>query len=103
MVIPRGLRLHSAIIGWIVFAVLSLPILFFSIRLSFSEGLTFSKIVVAAIEVIMVGLASWFLRYGLSKGSAILVVMASIVLIAILAAYAAAISLLIGGLKIKVF
>ncbi len=103
MTIPTSWRSHSTIIGWIVFAILSLPILAFALGVGFSDGFEFAKLITATIYLMVVGFASWLLWYGLSKGSATLVIVASLAVILILVAYAAVLSLLVGGLKIKVF
>jgi len=86
-----------------MFAILALPLLFFAIRIGISDHLTFGKVIAAIIEFMVVGFAAWLLKYGLSKGSIILVTLALLMVIMILIAYAAAISLLVGGLKIKIF
>ena len=89
--------------GWIVFAVLSLPILAFAIGVGFSNSFMLSRVVTPTVYLMVVGFASWLLSYGLSKGSIVLVTVASLVVILILVAYAAVISIFVGGLKIKVF
>jgi hypothetical protein len=72
-------------------------------RVGLSDGFRLSKIATAIIVLAIIGFASWLLGHGLSKGSTILVVVSVLTVILILAAYAAAVSLIVGGLKIKVF
>ncbi len=103
MAIPTSWRSHGTAVGWVVFALLSLPILAFAVGVGFSNGFLLSKVVTAAIYVAVVGLVSWLLSYGLSKGSIVIVAVAFSLVILILVVYAAAVSLLVGGLKIKIF
>ena len=103
MPIPKGWRSHSTAIGWATFIILSLPLLFFAVRIGFAEGFTFGKAIAAAIGITVVGLISWLLDRGLSRRSTILLTVASLLILIILAAYAAAISLLVGGLRIRIF
>ncbi|XUW99869.1 MAG: hypothetical protein TUN42_08215 [Dehalogenimonas sp.] len=96
--LPRG-----TVIGWIAFVVLSLPVIAFAIGVGISEGFNLNRLAVTAIDIATVGFASWLLGFGISRRSKPLIVLASIFILLILVTYAAAISLLIGGLNIKVF
>ena len=103
MPLPGGLKSHAVAIGWIAFAILVLPILVFAFGLAFSDGFMLDRVAVAAVEIGVVGITSWLLGYGLSRGRVALVIAALILVVLILVVYAAVISLLTGGLKIKIF
>ncbi len=89
--------------GWAAFVILSLPNLFFAVRLGLYEGFNFGKVIAAALVEAVITLVSWALGRAVSRGSAILVVISAVLVIAMLIAYGAAISVLVGGLRIKVF
>ena len=103
MTLPKTRRSRGTLVGWIAFVVLSLPNLFFALRLGVSEGFNFGKVLAATLGEAAIALVSWALGHGVSRGSAILIVISSVLVIAMLIAGGAAISLLIGGLRIKVF
>ncbi|PPD57485.1 hypothetical protein JP09_009150 [Dehalogenimonas etheniformans] len=68
-----------------------------------SDGFTLNRLAVAAVDLATIGFASWLLGFGISRRSKLLIVLAAIFILLILVTYAAAISLLIGGLNIKIF
>lgn len=103
MTLPKSWRSRGTLAGWTAFIVLSLPNLFFAIRLGVSEGFNFGKVTLAILGEAVIGVVSWALGQAVSRASWILLIVSSVLVMALLMAYGAAISLLIGGLRIKVF
>ncbi len=103
MTLPKSWRSRGTLVGWVAFVILSLPNLFFAVRLGVSEGFNFGKVVAAVLGEVAIALVSWALGRAMSRGSAILLAISSLLILVILIAYGAAISLLVGGLRIKVF
>ena len=103
MTLSENWQSRGVIVGWTAFVVLSLPALFFAIRLGLSEGFNFGKASATVLSEAAIGIVCWALGHGFSRGSPILIIAASVFVTAILIAYGAAISLLVGGLGIKVF
>ena len=103
MTLPKSWRSRGTLVGWTAFVFLSLPNLFFAIRLGVSEGFNVGKVTLAMLGEAVIGAVSWALGHAVSRSSVILLIACSLLLVAMLIAYGAAISLLIGGLRIKVF
>ncbi len=101
--IPKSWRSRGTALGWAVFVILAAPLLFFAFRLGLSEGFAASKAAAAAAGVVAIALVSSMLGYGLSRGWLILVIVSSVLVLAILVAYGAAISLIVGWIKIRIF
>ncbi|APV44869.1 hypothetical protein Dform_01547 [Dehalogenimonas formicexedens] len=94
---------NGTAIGWIVFTILALPVLAFAIGAGISDGFTLNRAAVAALDLATVGLASWLLGFGISRRSKLLIAFATIFILLISVTYAAAVSLLIGGLHLNIF
>ncbi len=94
---------HRRAIGWVVFAILSLPILVFALGVGLSGAFSAAKAGTALAYLSVVGLSSWFLVVALGRRSVNLIVLALAVIALMLVAYAAAIYVLLFGLRIRVF
>ena len=103
MEVPGRWSSHSTLIGWVAFVVLSLPTLVFFVRANLFDEFDLARVFSIAVFLVLIGLISLLLRYGLSRSSVPAIAVALLLIVFILITYAAVFSILIGGLKIEVF